>query len=58
MSDGWAIFFDISAFYAAPPAAKSPETVENSVLSNSRCDHGTRAAQAPVKEEQRGKTPK
>lgn len=49
-------FLNFSAYYAAAPAAKSPETIESSVLSNSRGDHSTRAAPAPVKEE-RGKTP-
>lgn len=45
-------FLNFSAYYAAAPAAKSPETIESSVLSNSRGDHSTRAAPAPVKEEQ------
>lgn len=48
------VFLNFPAYYAADPAAKAPES---SVLSNSRGDHSTRAAPAPVKEEQRGKTP-
>lgn len=51
------VFLNFPAYYAADPAAKTLETIESSVLSNSRGDHSTRAAPAPVKEEQRGKTP-
>lgn len=50
-------FYFIPVYYAADPAAKSPETIDSSVLSDSRGDHSTRTTPAPGKEEQRGKTP-
>ena len=54
----WARFFSFSAYYAAAPAAKAPETIESSILSNSEGYHSTGAAPAPIKEEQRIKPPK